>query len=213
MYRPVAYAVDDPSLLHSVMRQRSFATLAAVVEGELLFAYAPVVLDDASSPLGTVRFHLARANPMAELDGAQVHLSFIAGDAYVSPDWYQSQGLVPTWNYVAIEAAGRARRLDENALRALLADLSAVAEVKLRPKRPWTIDKLSEERIRMLLNAIRGFSVTLERLHGKFKLSQDKRSADIAAVIAALEARGDAGSLSTARAMNKIARGGVEKRK
>lgn len=53
----------------------------------------------------------------------------------------------------------------------------------------------------MLLNSIRGFSVALERLEGKFKLSQDKNPADAAALIAALEARGDAQSLAVARAM------------
>jgi predicted FMN-binding regulatory protein PaiB len=43
--------------------------------------------------------------------------------------------------------------------------------------------------------------VTLERLEGKFKLSQDKKPDDVAGVITALEARGDASSLAVARAM------------
>jgi transcriptional regulator len=205
MYRPVAYAVDDPSLLHRVMRERSFATLAAMLHGELHFAYAPVVPDAEPSPLGTVRFHLARANPMAELDGAEVLFSFLAADAYVSPDWYKNKGFVPTWNYIAVEAAGRARQLDESALRALLVDLSAAAEDKLRPKHPWTINKISDERIVMLLKSIRGYSVTLERLQGKFKLSQDKSPADVVGVIAALEDRGDGASLAIAQAMRNAA--------
>jgi len=201
MYRPAAYAVDDLSLLHRVMRERAFATLAAMLHGELHLAYAPVIVDANPAPFGALRFHLARANPMAELDGAEVNLSFVAADAYVSPDWYESKGFVPTWNYIAVEAAGRARTLDERELRALLVDLSAAAEEKLRPKEPWTIDKIPEARIAMLLNGIRGFSVILERLEGKFKLSQDKQPADIAGVIAALEAREDAASLAVARAM------------
>jgi transcriptional regulator len=86
-------------------------------------------------------------------------------------------------------------------LRELLVDLSAAAEETLRPKRPWTIDKISEERLAMLFNGIRGFAVTLERLEGKFKLSQDKKPDDVAGVITALEARGDASSLAVARAM------------
>jgi transcriptional regulator len=201
MYRPAAYAVDDPSLLHGVMRERSFGTLAAMLHGELHFAYAPMVLDAEPSPFGSMRFHLARANPMAELDGVEVHFSFVAADAYVSPDWYKNKGFVPTWNYIAVEGTGRARPLDESELRTLLVDLSAAAETKLLPKQPWTIDKIAEERVARLLNGIRGFSVTLERLEGKFKLSQDKKPADVAAVIAALVGRGDVASLAVARAM------------
>jgi len=205
MYRPAAYAIDDVPLLQRVLHERRFATLAALLQGELHFAYAPVIVDAKPSPFGALRFHLARANPMADLDGAEVHLSFLGADAYVSPDWYESKGFVPTWNYVAVAATGRARALDGGELRTLLVDLSAAAEEKLRPKPPWTIDKIPEERIAMLLNGIRGFSVTLECLEGKFKLSQDKKPADIAGVIAALEARGDAASLAVAQAMRTTA--------
>jgi transcriptional regulator len=201
MYRPAAYAIDDPALLHNVMRQRGFATLAAALQDEVHFAYAPVVLDVAPPTFGTVRFHLACGNPMAEIDGEPVHLSFLAADTYVSPDWYEAKGFVPTWNYIAVEARGRARALGQPELRQLLIDLSAAAEKRLLPKPPWLIDKLPQERFEMLFKGIRGFSVALERLEGKFKLSQDKRPTDVAGVIAALEARGDAQSLAVAQAM------------
>lgn len=201
MYRPAAYAIDDPQLLHEAMRQRRFATLAAVLRGEVHFAYAPIVTDAGPPPFGTVRFHLARANPLTEIDGEMVHLSFLAADAYVSPDWYETKGFVPTWNYVAVEARGRVRVLDEGALRQLLIDLSAAAEEPLLPKPPWRIDKVPEERLAVLANGICGFSAVLERLEGKFKLSQDKKPADVAGVIAALEARGDRQSLAVAQAM------------
>lgn len=201
MYRPAAYAVDDPRLLHEVMRKRRFATLAAALRGEVQFAYAPVIVDALPAPFGTLRVHLARGNPLAEIDGSPVHFSFLAADAYVSPDWYETRGLVPTWNYIAIEARGRARATDEAALRQLLIDLSATAEETLLPKPPWRVDKIPHGRWTNLVNGIRGFSVTLDRLEGKFKLSQDKEAADIESVIAALETRGDAPSLAVACAM------------
>jgi len=201
MYRPAAYAIDDPQLLHDVMRQRRFATLAAVLRDEFHFGYAPVIVDAEPSPLGTLRFHFARGNPMAAIDGKLVHFSFLAADAYVSPDWYETNGFVPTWNYIAIEARGRAHAADERGLRQLLVDLSAAAEETLLPKPPWQIDKVPEERLAAMFGGIRGFSVGVERLEGKFKLSQDKKPADVAGVVAALEARGDRQSLAVARAM------------
>ena len=203
MYRPPAYVIDDIPVLHGVMRQRAFGTIAAVVDGQLQFAYAPMVVNAAPGSRGTVRFHLARQNPLAELDGIELRVSFVCADAYVSPDWYETKGFVPTWNYIAVEGTGRAQLIDSAELRRLLADLSAMHEEKLRPKRPWTPDKLSEERLGALLNAIRGFAVTFETLEGKFKLSQDKSPANIAGVIAGLESRGDAASLAVARAVKE----------
>jgi transcriptional regulator len=203
MYRPAAFVVDDVAVLHAAIRMRVFATIAIAHEGRAQFAYAPVVLDDAGK-FGTLRFHLARGNPVVALaDGARLSFSFVGPDAYVSPDWYESQAMVPTWNYIAIEANGIACKLKREELRQLLIDLSQAEEEKLLPKKPWTIDKVPEQRIDALLSAIEGFAVPLETLHGKFKLSQDKKAADIAGVIAALEARGDATSIAMAKAMCK----------
>src|SRR5580698_7066653 len=113
MYRPSAYAVDDVAELHGIMRERAFATIAAIVNGEVRFAYAPVIVDPLADTKGGVRFHLARGNPLAELDGTRVRLSFLGLDAYVSPDWYANEDFVPTWNYIAVEGEGVARRLNE----------------------------------------------------------------------------------------------------
>jgi transcriptional regulator len=201
MYRPPAYAIDDVRVLHDVMRQRSFATVAAIVQGRVHFAYAPVVVDAEPGPLGAVRFHLARDNPLAELPAAEMRLSFLGPDAYVSPDWYEEAGYVPTWNYIAVEASGHAQLLEDGELRRLLADLSAFHEERLRPKPPWTLDNIGEQRMAALLRGIRGFALKLDTLEGKFKLSQDKAATNTAAVMARLEARGDAASLAVAKAM------------
>jgi transcriptional regulator len=203
MYRPPAFAVDDVAKLHDFIRKRVFATVAIAGEGTVHFAYAPVVLDE-NGPLGRMRFHLARGNPVAaSADGATLHLSFLGPDTYVSPDWYESKGRVPTWNYMAVEARGVARKLDGDGLRQLLVDLSAQEEEHLRPKQPWTLDKVPEERIAVLLNAIDGFEVELESLEGKFKLSQNMPPEDIAGVIANLKARGDANANAVAKAMKQ----------
>lgn len=202
MYRPHAFAVDDAAALRAVLRNRVFVTLAAIVDGRVAFAHAPVVVDEES-----LRFHLAIRNPLAALeDGARVSLSCLAADAYVSPDWYRTLVAVPTWNYIAVEGEGAVRRLPPEELRALLVDLSAQEEHKLLPKPPWTIDKIEEPRLGAMMNAIVGFELAFTRLAGKFKLSQDKPAEDRAGVIDGLEARGDAASLAVAKAMRSVER-------
>lgn len=200
MYRPGPYVQDDIKILHDIIRERSFCLIAAAIGGEPQFAYAPVVVDPDGSR-GRVRFHLARANPLAKLDGAKVRLSLLGPDTYVSPDWYKTEGLVPTWNYVAVEGAGLAQQLDKAGLRQLLVDLSAAREKRLLPKKPWTIDKVPEAKMEALLNAIVGFSMSFETLEGKFKLSQDKKPEDFNGVVDALETSRSAGAQAVAAAM------------
>jgi transcriptional regulator len=200
MYRPKPFVWNDVAALHKFIHFRAFATIAASVDGSIVLAYAPVALDTGGN--GSVRFHLATNNPLARApDGAEMVFSFAGPDAYVSPDWYISDGYVPTWNYVAVEGRGRARRLAVDELRALLVDLSAGQERKLLPKAPWSVDKVPEAKLTALVRAIRGFSVRLDSLEGKLKLSQDKSPRDRENVITNLEARGDPLSRAVAAAM------------
>jgi transcriptional regulator len=200
MYRPRAFAVNEVAVLRKFMQDRSFATIAVAAADRVHFAYAPVVLDGEGR--GRARFHLARQNPVCTLvDGALVQFSFLGDDAYISPDWYESKALVPTWNYSVVEAGGIAKKLDRTALRELLVDLSAQHEARLSPKPPWLIDKVPEPRIEAMLTAIEGFEVPLDRLEGKFKLSQDKSEADQTGAITGLQTRGDARSMAVATRM------------
>jgi transcriptional regulator len=204
MYRPPAFAVEDIVVLHEVIRTRVFATVACAIEGAIAFAYVPVVLDEDAGPHGTVRFHLASNNPLATIaDGTPLQISFLGPDAYVSPDWYETPGRVPTWNYIAIEGRGTVRRMDGVALRQLLIDLSAAEESKLAPKKPWTIDKIPEEKMGALMNAIVGFSLRFETLEGKFKLSQNVTPEDAEGAMRGLIQRGDAASRAVAKALRR----------
>ncbi|HEY0105271.1 MAG TPA: FMN-binding negative transcriptional regulator [Rhizomicrobium sp.] len=197
MYRPAAFAIDDPARLRRFIRDNPFATVAAAPQGRVVFAYAPVIVDDDG-----MRFHLAAANPLAQMsDGARLSFSVLGPHAYVSPDWYESKSRVPTWNYCAVEGEGVVRRLDRDALRELLVDLSAAEETRLAPKDPWTIDQVPEDRMETMLTAIVGFAVRFETLAGKFKLSQNVSAQDAAGAIAGLDARGDAAGAAVAAAM------------
>lgn len=204
MYRPAAFASDDLALLHDTIGARVFATIAAEIGGAVALAYAPVVLDVHDGAKGGVRFHLAANNPMAGIvDGTPLVLSFLGSDAYVSPDWYNSRGRVPTWNYIAIEGRGAGRRLGDDDLHQLLVDLSAAEESKLLPKNPWTIGKVPEEKLGLLMKAIVGFSVRFDTLEGQFKLSQNVPWEDAEGVMRRLVQRGDPASRAVARAMRR----------
>lgn len=204
MYRPRAFVEDDIAVLREFICDRAFAAVAMAIKGQVHFAYTPTVLD--GDGLGRLRFHLAKANPVcAAADGAALKFSFLGDDAYISPDWYATKGRVPTWNYMAVEASGVARKLPRGELLQLLIDISADQENRLLPKAPWQIEKLERAKLEGLLNAIEGFEVVLDSLEGKFKLSQNVPAADREGAITGLENRKDARSLAIARVMKRIA--------
>ena len=204
MYVPPLFAISDLAAVHAFMRTNVFALIAGQIGGAIQFAYAPIVLDSNAGPSGSVRFHLARANPLAKIeDGTELKLSIMAVHAYISPDWYSTPGQVPTWNYVAVEGAGRVNRLDADGLKRLLADLAAREEGALAPKPAWTMERVASERLDSLLDAIAGFELPFDKLEGKAKLSQNRARADREGAIAALELRGDAASAAIAAAMRE----------
>ncbi|RVT92696.1 FMN-binding negative transcriptional regulator [Sphingomonas crocodyli] len=175
---------SDVAAMQAFARDRSFAHLIVAGPDGPIAAHAPLsVADD-----GAIRFHLARTNPIAKhLDGGRL-LAIVGGaDFYVSPDWYAAKDSVPTWNYVAVEIEGIARRLTDAELVAQLDGLSAEHEARLVPKAPWTKDKMPEGRFDAMTKAIFGFAVDAPEWRGIRKLSQNKNAADRAGVIAALE--------------------------
>ena len=166
------FAWEDRDAMLALAAETSFATIA--LDGPLV-AHAPVVV---AGP-DRLRFHLARGNrAVAGLDGGRAILSFLGPDAYVSPDWYGSADQVPTWNYLAVEAEGPLRQLDEDELATLLDDLGAVHEKRLAPKPAWTRAKMSPGRFEAMLKAIIGFELTIEALRGTRKLGQHKKEAE-----------------------------------
>ena len=202
MYVPAHFALPDVAAIHAFMRTHAFALVAGHVGGALEFAYAPLVLDAEPRPRGGVRFHLARANPLAAIDdGAMLKLSVMGPHAYVSPDWYSTPGLVPTWNYTAVEGKGRVKRLSQGGLLRLLSDLAAQEENALAPKEAWKMARVPPEQLEHLVSAIVGFELPFDSLEGKAKLSQNRALLDAEGVIAGLERRGDAASLAVAAAM------------
>lgn len=183
---PVNRVTDADRLLAQLAGQ-PFVTVAAVVDGRPVVAHAPVVIRRLADGLA-LDFHLSRGNALTPFlaEGFRAVLVSLGPEAYISPDWYVAADQVPTWNYVTVEAEGRVAAMDDEGLVALLDDLSAQEEARLLPKPPWTRHKMSPGRFEAMTRAIVGARLTVERLEGTFKFSQNKSEADRAGVIAAL---------------------------
>lgn len=96
-------------------------------------------------------------------------------DGYVSPDWYDLDDQVPTWNYVSIHIRGRLRLLPQEMLPGVLNSLSQKFENELaRDKRPWSIDKLPSKKLKVMMAAICPVVLDIEKVNSTWKLGQNK---------------------------------------
>ena len=187
MHPAPTFKVEDEATLLAHLAARPFATLAAAPRGRPLVAHTPVLAR--RLPQGLVLdFHLSRGNALSPFlaEGLQMVAVSLEADAYISPGWYADRGAVPAWNYVTVEAEGPVVVLDDQGLVALLDDLSDQEERRLLPKPIWTRAKMPPGKFETMCRSIIGARLTVERLEGTSKLSQNKDDADRAGVIAGL---------------------------
>lgn len=187
MYIPEHFAETDLRTLHEFMRRYSFATLVTQHGGTPFASHLPLSLDSCIGTHGAVLGHMARNNGQWRdfADGAEVLVMFQGAHAYVSPSWYEPNPMsVPTWNFTAVHAYGKARILSEDELLATLHQL--VDENERAFALPWKLELTQAMRERML-GAIVGFEISLNRIEGKFKLSQNRGEQDRKNIIAQLQ--------------------------
>ncbi|MBS8226996.1 FMN-binding negative transcriptional regulator [Vannielia litorea] len=153
--------------------ERGFGTLTANGEVLPLTAHVPFLLNIET---GTAALHLMRSNPLARACAAPLpaRLSVMGPDSYISPDWYEMEHQVPTWNYVAVQLDGQLEPLPDDALHGVLDALSDHFEQRLLPKEPWTASKMPADRLARLMRMIQPFRFTVEKVESTWKLAQNK---------------------------------------
>lgn len=195
MYVPRHFAETRVDVLHDLIRRHPLGTLIAATPDGPEASHVPFEIDAQPEPFGTLRCHLARANPLWQQIAADrpVLVVFQGEQGYVSPGWYaakQEHGkVVPTWDYVAVHAYGLATVTHDAAwLRRMVEDLTNHHEHGRAD--PWHVSDAPADYVEKLLGAIVGVEITLTRLVGKWKLSQNRSVADRQGVIAGLERDG-----------------------
>ncbi|HEY2250816.1 MAG TPA: FMN-binding negative transcriptional regulator [Planctomycetaceae bacterium] len=187
MYIPAAFQETDPGKLFDLIQQYSFGLLVSQHDGEPFASHLPLLLDRSDAPHGCLVGHMARANPQwQQADGQSVLAIFAGAHAYISPTWYESDNVVPTWNYTAVHVYGTFRAIDDrDKLLQIVADYVEFYEATM-PK-PWTFDRAGEYAQKMA-QAIVGFRIEISRIEGKWKLNQNHPLERQQKVIRALDA-------------------------
>ena len=196
MYVPSNFSEDRVPVLHEAIRGIKLGTLVTLSGEEIIASHVPMLVDPEPAPYGTLRGHIARANPQWRDVSAKIRALaiFLGPDAYVTPSWYATKRangkVVPTWNYAAIHAYGPVTFFDDaDRLLALVTRLTETHEAP-RTER-WAVSDAPANFIRGMLRAIVGFELPIERLEGKWKMSQNRPAEDRTGVIAGLRREGE----------------------
>ena len=206
MYVPKHFAEDRVPVLHESMRSIAFATLVTLGSEGMEASHVPMLIDPEPAPFGTLRGHIARGNPQWKrvAAGSQALAIFLGPDAYITPNWFPTKRetgkVVPTWNYIAIHAAGPVRFFDDRApLLDIVTRLTATHEGNRA--QPWAVTDAPADYVDGMLKAIVGFELPIAKLEGKWKLSQNKSESDIAGVRNGLAAAPGENAAALAAAM------------
>lgn len=200
MYLPAQFEQHDPAALQALMHEHPLATLVTLGADGLSADAIPLEYDATAGAHGTLRGHVARANPLWQHANGQPVLAVFHGpQAYVSPSWYPSKStthqVVPTWNYTVVQAHGSLRAVEDAPwLHALVSRLTARHEAGRAA--PWSVADAPEGYVQSLLRAIVGIEIVVTRLSGKWKVSQNRSAADRLGVAEGLDAEGRAQAMA-----------------
>lgn len=186
MYRPTTFQEDNVDKLAAFMRANSFATLVSIVDGIPFASHIPLVItirEDVIKLIG----HLAKPNPQWHSFGTAESLAIFTGaHAYVSPALYEKRESVPTWNYIAVHAYGFPKIITLDDSQELMDRMihEMIDTYEANYQSHW--HSLSNQFREGMMNGIVGFEMSVTRLEGKYKLSQNRSQADQQSVSKAL---------------------------
>ncbi len=181
------------------MHDHGFATVITQAAGVPWASHLPVLLDEAGGgPHGILRSHMARANEQWQhfKPTEEVLCIFNGPHSYISPTWYVSKMMVPTWNYATVHVYGFPQLVEEPAsLRKILDD--TVAKYEAKRSNPWKME-FPQDTVDGLMKAIVGFTLNITHIEAKFKLEQNRSVKDQAGMLQELTNSPDPESQSLA---------------
>ncbi|CAM1510794.1 Fc.00g083070.m01.CDS01 [Cosmosporella sp. VM-42] len=228
MYLRDVHAEKDIRVLHQLIRDNPLGLLTTAIDSDtypfLQSSHIPFVIDiedeTSETELGRLRGHIARQNPQSKamiesLTSKPAEDNVLERDVlvmfnsphhhYVTPKFYvetkpTTGKVVPTWNYAAVQAYGKAKiyfdtKSDEtsNFLQSQMEALSHNSETREMgytggdTLTEWKVSDAPDRYVALLKKSVIGIEIRLEKLEGKFKMSQEMSKGDREGVIRGFE--------------------------
>lgn len=206
MYIPEHFEETNMQQLQSLIRDQGFGILVVAGGAGIEVNHVPFYLNTSGdSPFGVLECHVARKNAVWQQveAGADILVIFQGPNAYVSPSWYATKAetgrVVPTWNYQAVHVTGQAKVIHDPDW--LLGHVSRLTDHHESGREaPWSVGDAPQDFTERLTQSIVGFEITVEKMTGKRKASQNQPERNRAGVIEGLNREGT----ELSRAMAKL---------
>lgn len=208
MYIPKHHEETRIDVLDGLMRSQPLASLVTMGSSGLFASHLPMVLHRSNDQQAVLRGHLSRANSQWKEFSPEIQaLAIFSGTQhYITPAWYPEKAetgkVVPTWNYAVVHAYGPLRIIEDP--QWLLTHLHSLTDThESSQTMPWKVSDAPEDFIAALLRGIVGVELTIERLEGKWKVSQNQTERTRASVVEGLAAL----NTETSLAMRDLVKG------
>jgi transcriptional regulator len=201
MYTPSFNSFTDGQEIVAFMQRYSFATIVTTIDGLPVATHLPFLVKSENDKI-SLQAHFAKANPQwKEIEGNMSLVIFTEPHAYISPNNYEKVENVPTWNYIAVHAYGKALILDsiEQKTELLKHTINSFESAYLQQ---W--DSLPEQYRLKMMNGIVAFEIEITDLQAKKKLSQNRSEKEIENIIHSLEKSSDTNEREIAAYMSKL---------
>ncbi|MBS9394787.1 MAG: FMN-binding negative transcriptional regulator [Dolichospermum sp. OL01] len=197
MFIPKYHEENNLDVLHNLITAHPLGTWAVCQDNRITAHHLPFMLYPSRGTYGSLITHVSKANPVWQLAHDTIDSSLIifqGANAYITPSWYASKQehgkVVPTWNYAVVHVYGKPTVwTDMNWLHQHIHTVTDAHEAN-QPK-PWKVDDAPQEYIDQMTQGIVGIEILIERIIGKWKVSQNRNEADRQGVIDGLRAKGD----------------------
>ncbi|WP_321477980.1 FMN-binding negative transcriptional regulator [uncultured Paludibaculum sp.] len=189
IYIPNPQREIDRALILDFLEEFSFAMLVTA-RGGVHITNVPTLFDRAPQGWGKLWWHLARNNAQNQVfDGAtDCTVVFHGPHGYISPNWYATRNSVPTWNFAAVHATGKPKRLDDDTgFAKSLERLVARNEGLYGGGGDYDFSKLPETYLKGMRQGIVAYEMEISQIEAKFKLGQDRSARDRAGILKGLK--------------------------
>jgi transcriptional regulator len=209
VYCPAHFVEQDTDILLHLIEQYPLGCLIAATPTGLVADHVPLLHESGSGVYGKLLGHVARNNPLWQYPAEQELLVIFQGPSrYISPNWYASKKeggkVVPTWNYAVVHVYCSLRALHEPA--AILSILERLTQQhEAGQAHPWKISEAPPDYIERMLNNIVAIELSIHRLEGKWKVSQNQPVNNLQSLVQGLLAQGGDESVLMAQLVQKHA--------
>lgn len=177
-----------------LIEQFPLATLIRNTPSGLEADHIPFMYVAATSDTAKLVGHVAKNNSLWKIPADQELLVIFHGpSSYISPNWYATKHdngkVVPTWNFTVVHVYCSLRAIHDP-LQVLEIVTKLTDQQESSQLNPWRVEDAPADFTESLIGNIVGIELKINRMQGKWKVSQNQPTQNRESVVHGLQAEG-----------------------